>query len=72
MPADASDTSISMPLADGILSMQKIRTLIQCNDKTILRPSYLHNGISYTGKMASLYWIKVGGWSQYKDVVLLV
>ena len=26
-------------------------------DKTILRPSYLHNGISYTGKMASLYWI---------------
>ena len=28
-----------------------------CGDKTILRPSYLHNGISYTGKMASLYWI---------------
>ena len=27
-----------------------------CGDKTILRPSYLHNGISYTGKMASLYW----------------
>ena len=26
-------------------------------DKTILRPSYLHNGISYTGKMTSLYWI---------------
>ena len=25
-------------------------------DKTILRPSYLHNGISYTGK-TSLYWI---------------
>ena len=24
-------------------------------DKTILRPSYLHNGISYTGKMTSLY-----------------
>ena len=22
-----------------------------CGDKTILRPSYLHNGISYTGKM---------------------
>ena len=31
-----------------------------CGDKTILRPSYLHNGISYTGKMASLYWI--GPW----------
>ena len=29
-----------------------------CGDKTILRPSYLHNGISYTGKMTSLYWIK--------------
>ena len=27
-------------------------------DKTILRPSYLHNGISYTGKMISLYWIE--------------
>ena len=26
-----------------------------CGDKTILRPSYLHNGISYTGKTASLY-----------------
>ena len=28
-----------------------------CGDKTVLRPSYLHNGISYTGKMTSLYWI---------------
>ena len=27
-------------------------------DKTILRPSYLQNGISYTGKMTSLYWIR--------------
>ena len=26
-------------------------------DKTILRPSYHHNGISYTGKTTSLYWI---------------
>ena len=26
-------------------------------DKTILWPSYLHNGISYTVKMTSLYWI---------------
>ena len=26
-----------------------------CGDKTILRPSYLHNGISYTGKTAALY-----------------
>ena len=29
-----------------------------CGDKTILRPSYLNNGISYTGKMTSLYWIR--------------
>ena len=29
-----------------------------CGDKTILRPSYLHNGISYTGKKISLYWIR--------------
>ena len=29
-----------------------------CGDKTILRPSYLHNGISYTSKMSSLYWIR--------------
>ena len=28
-----------------------------CGDKTIVRSSYLHNGISYTGKMTSLYWI---------------
>ena len=26
-----------------------------CGDKTILRPSHLHNGISYTGKTTSLY-----------------
>ena len=26
-----------------------------CGDKTILRPSYLHNGISFTNKMSSLY-----------------
>ena len=32
-----------------------------CGDKTILQPYYLHNGISYTGKMASLYWIRVLG-----------
>ena len=29
-----------------------------CGDKTILQTSYLHNGISYTGKMTSLYWIR--------------
>ena len=28
-----------------------------CGDKTISRPSCLHNGISYTGKRTYLYWI---------------
>ena len=28
-----------------------------CGDKTILRPSYLHNGISDTVKITSIYWI---------------
>ena len=28
-----------------------------CGDKTVVRSSYLHNGISYTGKMSFLYWI---------------
>ena len=40
-------------------------------DKTILRPSYLHNGISYTGKTASLYWIQalqVEWWSSLAPV----
>ena len=27
-----------------------------CGEKTVVRSSYLHNGISYTGKMTSLYW----------------
>ena len=28
-----------------------------CGDKMILWPSYLHSGISYTGKTTSFYWI---------------
>ena len=28
-----------------------------CGDKKVVRWSYLHNGISYIGKMALLYWI---------------
>ena len=32
-----------------------------CGDKTVVRSSYLHNGISYTGKMTSLYWIRAQG-----------
>ena len=29
-----------------------------CGDKMVVRSSYLHNGISYIGKMTSLYWIR--------------
>ena len=29
-----------------------------CGDKMVVRSSCLHNGISYTGKMTSLYWIR--------------
>ena len=29
-----------------------------CGDKTVVRSSYLHNGISYAGKIKSLYWIR--------------
>ena len=28
-----------------------------CGYKTVVRSSYLHSGISYTGKITSLYWI---------------
>ena len=28
-----------------------------CGDKTVIRSSYLLNGISYTSKMSSLYWV---------------
>ena len=40
-----------------------------CGDKTILRPSYLHNGISYTGKMSSLYWIGAQDICDHYDVM---
>ena len=32
-----------------------------CGDKTIIRPSYLNNGIFYTGKKTSLFWIRPQG-----------
>ena len=34
-----------------------------CGDKTVVRSSYLHNGISYTGKMVSFYWISPLEWT---------
>ena len=38
-----------------------------CGDKTVVTPSYLHNGISYTGKMSSLYWIRALNPFSHKD-----
>ena len=32
-----------------------------CGDKTVVRSSYLHDGIYYTGKKTSLYWIRAQG-----------
>ena len=43
-----------------------------CGDKTILRPSYLHNGISYTGKTTSLYWIRAQVIISYGIVIVLL
>ena len=46
-----------------------------CGDKTVVRSSYLHNGISYTGKMSSLYWIRAQmsfGITQYGQVTVIV
>ena len=33
-----------------------------CGDKTVVRSSYLHNGISYTGKMVSFLWNQPPGY----------
>ena len=43
-----------------------------CGDKTILRPSYLHNGISYTGKTTSLYWIGALMWRGHPQFIQLI
>ena len=37
-----------------------------CGDKTAVRSSYLHNGISYIGKITSLYWIMALGPFHYQ------
>ena len=37
----------------------KLRVTGLCEGNSpVLRPSYLHNGVSYTGKMPPLYWIR--------------
>ena len=39
---------------DDILPVKEI----PYGNRTIWRQSYLHDGISYTGKITSLYWIR--------------
>ena len=41
-------------------------------DKTVVRSSYLHNGISHTGKMSSLYWIGPRIFQINKSLLLLL
>ena len=41
-----------------------------CGDKTVVRSSYLHNGISYAGKMTSLYWIRAQAVTVIETVLL--
>ena len=65
-------STVCMQIVYHLTMIQRTRGLIQykdasyqyrkshCGDKRVVRSSYLHNGISYTGKMASLYWI----WAQ--------
>ena len=43
-----------------------------CGNKTVVRSSYLHNGISYTGKMSSLYWIGTQDFIDDKSMLALV
>ena len=43
-----------------------------CGDKTVVRSSYLHNGISYNGKVSSLYWIGPRIFQINKSLLLLL
>ena len=43
-----------------------------CGDKTVVRASYLHSGISYTGKMTSLYWIRTLATQGARSSVVMV
>ena len=40
-----------------------------CGDKTVVRSSYLYYGISFTGKMSSLYWNGVQGDGSFIKIV---
>ena len=38
-----------------------------CGDKTVVRSSYIHNGISYTGKMT--FYIESGPWTPWNKFI---
>ena len=42
-----------------------------CGDKTVVRLSYRHKGISYTGKMTSFYWISPQSQFMAQNVFIL-
>ena len=42
-----------------------------CGDKTVWRPSYLHNRISYTGKMPSLHWSRALGAKRWTRTTIM-
>ena len=58
IPLESSITIGSSESRAPIQYKDDILPISHCGDKTILRPSYLHNGISYSGKMTYLYWIR--------------
>ena len=43
-----------------------------CGEKTVVRSSYLHKGISYTGKMTSLYWIRALIFTQITPIITIL
>ena len=53
----SSSFTVTGPWSNIKMSSYQYRKF-HCGDKTILRPSYLHNVISLTGKVTSLYWIR--------------
>ena len=54
---DPSDVETSGPRFNIKVTSYQYRKS-HCEDKTVVRSSYLHSGISYTGKKTSLYWIR--------------
>ena len=38
-----------------------------CGDKTVVRSSYLHNRISYTGKTSTVYWCMASNWKALQN-----